>query len=221
MSSVPVTLAAGTSTRVFPLAYGWFAAVVRSGQLIALAHEHGLRHESAPNARLVLQHALALQWLIEGGDAAVDAVENNGRRRMFDLVKELNDSNWPLPSGFTAPVGAPPKKGGQLEHQFDNFKAMCELYENGLQTYVPYKLQSSNAHPSYAGARAYMNPDVDGELSTTAVTDTYAHLVDSARCVIQAGIAFAPLLDDGTLREAVTEAQAVLGINFGLWKRCP
>ena len=34
-----------TTQRVFLLAYGWFASIVRTGELIALAHENGLRHE--------------------------------------------------------------------------------------------------------------------------------------------------------------------------------
>jgi hypothetical protein len=42
---------------------------------------------------------------------------------------------------------------------------------------------------------AYIVPET-GELSTTAITDSYAYLVDTARCVIQAGHAFAPLLTD-------------------------
>ena len=100
-----VTRAPGATARVFPLAFGWFAAIVRNAQLVALAHENGLRHESAASARLVLQHAMALQWLIEGGDPAANAVEAEGRRNAFDLVKELADTNWPLPAGFTLQPG--------------------------------------------------------------------------------------------------------------------
>jgi hypothetical protein len=73
--------------RVFRIAYGWFAAVVRSSQLVALAHENGLGHACAATSRVVLQHTLALQWLIEGGDPAADAVEADGLRRAFDLVR--------------------------------------------------------------------------------------------------------------------------------------
>lgn len=212
------TRAQAFPARVFPIAYGWFAAVVRNGQLIALAHENGLRHECAANARLVLQHTIALQWLIEGGDPAVSAVEADGERRAFDLVKELTDTHWPLPAGFTMQPGIRPAKSGALEHQFDNFKDMCALYEGGDQQYVPYRVQSANAHPSYIGAMAYTVPET-GELSTTAVTDTYAYLIDTARCVIQAGHAFAQLLTDTALADAVRQAEAALGTEFALWQR--
>jgi hypothetical protein len=213
-----LTRASEVSGRVFPLAYGWFVAVVRNGQLVSLAHENGLGHESAAHARLVLQHTLALQWLIEGGDPAVDAVEADGHRHAFDLVKELADTGWALPEGFTMQPGERPAKSGALEHQFDNFKAMCALYVGGDQQYVPYKVQSANAHPSYVGAMAYVVPKT-GELSTTAVSDSYVYLIDTARCVILAGRAFASLLTDTSVAEAVTRAEAALGSEFALWRR--
>jgi hypothetical protein len=214
----PVTRAPTVTARVFPLAFGWFAAIVRNGELVALAHENGLRHESAANARLVLQHSLALQWLIEGGDQAVDAVEADGHRRAFDLVKELRDTGWPVPEGFTLQPGPRPPKSGALQQQFDNFKDMCALYDGGNQQYVPYKVQSSAAHPSYVGAMAYAVPEA-GELSTTAVSDSYVYLIDTARCVILAGHAFAALLTDTFLAGAVAQAEAALGAEFALWRR--
>jgi hypothetical protein len=112
-------------------------------------------------------------------------------RRALDLVKELDDTGWPLPDGFTLRPDAKRAQSGALEEQFENFKAMCALYVDGDQQYVPSRVQSGNAHPSYIGAMAYIVPET-GELSATAVTDSYVYLVDIARCVILAGHAFAP-----------------------------
>ncbi|WNI20218.1 hypothetical protein [Actinacidiphila sp. ITFR-21] len=220
VSADGVLIAPGVSPRVFPIAYGWFAAVVRNSQLIALAHHHGLRHECAANARLILQHTLALQWLVEGGEPAAAAVEDAQHRQMHALIKEVVDTKWPVPAGLEVPSGSPPPKKGRLAEDFENFKHMCQLYDGGPQLYVPYKLTSSNAHPSYTGAMAYLVPDT-GQLSTTAVTDTYAHLIDSTRCLIQAGHAFAPLLADTAVADAVGEAERTLGMQFGLWQRLP
>jgi len=72
---------------------------------------------------------------------------------------------------------------------------MCTLYEGGDQLYVPYRVQSGNAYPSYVGAMAYIVPET-GELSVTAVTDTSAYLVDTRDASFRAGHAFAPLLTD-------------------------
>ena len=215
----PAQPQAPTSTqRAFLLAYGWFAAIVRTGELIALGHENGLRHECAPSARMVLHHTLALQWLIEGGESAVDALQADAERRSYDLVKELKETKWPIPAGFTMHAQTKPAKSGALEEQVDNFKAMCQLYKGGDQLYVPFKLQSGYVHPSWVGAQAYLIPE-EGALSPTAVTDTNAHLVDTARSVILAGHAFALLLNDPFLANEVANAEGTLGMPFALWQR--
>lgn len=100
----------------------------------------------------------------------------------------------------------------------ENFKEMCSLYVGGDQQDVPFRVQSGNAHPSYIGAMAYIVPE-PGELSATAVTDSYVYLIDTARCVILAGHAFAPLLTDTALADAVDRAETALGIEFALWRR--
>lgn len=156
--------------------------------------------------------------MIEGGDAAVDAVIADGNRRHFDLVKELKDSKWEIPPELDAakPTTRTPKSGA-LEEQVDNFKALCLVYENGLQSYVPYRIQSANAHPSYAGAMAYVA--LDGTLSTRALSDSFAYLVDSARCAILAAKAFAPVLTGTGLDDAVVRAEAAFGVVVPLWTR--
>lgn len=217
-SSGALTRSSACSARVFPLAFGWFTATVRHAQLVALAHRNGLRHESSATSRVVMQHALALQWLIEGGDAAVDAVEADGRRRVASLYKELDDTGWPKPAGLIDPALSPPPKSGALEQQLVNFKDMCTLYMGGNQLYVPYRLQSGNAHPSYAGAAAYLN-QATGQVSATAVTDTYGYLLDSARCLIQALKTFAPLVAGSILADVANEVDAAFGVEIELWTR--
>ena len=83
---------------------------------------------------------------------------------------------------------------------------------------MPYRVQSSAAHPSYVGAMAYTVPEAD-RLSTTAVSDSYVYLIETARFVILAGHAFATLLVDTFLADAVSQAEAALGIEFALWQR--
>jgi hypothetical protein len=213
-------LTPSTTHRVFLLAYGWFASIIRTGELVALGHENGLRHECAGCTRTVQQYTLALQWLTEGGDPAFEAIEADAERRAYDLVKELNDTGWPIPAGFTMQVAARSPKSGALEEQISNYKAMCELYRGGDKLYVPFRLQSGYAHPSYVGATAYLIPETS-KLSPIAVTDTYANLIDTARCVIQAGLAFAALLVDDVLSNEVANAQRTLGLEFCLWERLP
>ena len=106
-----------------------------------------------------------------------------------------------------------------LEHQLGNFKDMCRLYKGGDQLYVPFRLQSAYAHASYVGATSYLDRDNGEQLSPTAVTDTYSYLIEAARCVIQAGHAFAKLLVDTHLADETANAETALGQQFALWDR--
>ena len=208
------------TARVFPVAWGWFAYIVRCGSLISLAHQNGFRHECGPTSRVVIQYTLALQWLVEGGDAAVDAVERAAHISNAALSKELIRTEWKLPEGYTlAEAADPPAKGGALLHQLENFKALCDLYDGADQLYVPYRLQSGYIQPSYVAARAYADPDRPEQLSTRAVTDTFANLVDTTRCVIQAALAVAELLEDSVLADAAAAAQKAWGAAIELWQR--
>jgi hypothetical protein len=208
------------TARVLPVAWGWFAYIVRCGALISLAHQNGFRHECGPTSRVVIQYTLTLQWLIEGGDEAVDAVETAAHNSNAALSKELIRTEWKLPEGYAlAEAADPPARGGALLHQLENFKALCDLYDGADQLYVPYRLQSGSIHPSYVAARAYADPDRPERLSTRAVTDTFANLVDTARCVIQAALALAELLEGSVLADAAAEAQKAWGAAVELWQR--
>jgi len=85
---------------VFLTAYGWWAGITRSAQAISTLHQSGLAHESAPIVRTVLQHTLALQWLVETGDKAVAAVQEYTDDNTRKLLKTLAEANWP-PSSLT------------------------------------------------------------------------------------------------------------------------
>ena len=71
----------------------------------------------------------------------------------------------------------------------------------GSQAYVPFRLRP----------RAFD----DGR------PDSFAFLAETGRCVIQAGHAFASLLADIALAEAVAKAEGAFGITVPLWRRLP
>jgi hypothetical protein len=122
--------------------------------------------------------------------------------------------------GVCLPVAGGHRDGQVVKRRAQVIEAVADDHRDhrvGLLGHL--QPQSGNAHPSHIGAMAYIVPET-GELSTTAVTDSYVYLVDTARCVILAGHAFASLLTDTSLADAVTRAEAALGIKFALWQ-CP
>jgi len=81
-----------------------------------------------PVPRLVLQHTLALQWLIEGGDPAVDAGRGRRRRRAFDL----GPGNSRHRNGRSGRVSCKP--GGQAGPEWRPGGAVRELQGDGARS---------------------------------------------------------------------------------------
>lgn len=88
------------SNRIFKAAYGWWVHIIRGSQAIALLYDNGLSHETAPNVRSLLEHAVALRWLVETGDHAVDAVKEYGDSKHRELREAMQQANWPTIPGL-------------------------------------------------------------------------------------------------------------------------
>ncbi len=138
---------------VFLTAYGWWAGITRSAQAISTLHQSGLAHESAPIVRTVLQHTLALQWLVETGDKAVAAVQEYTDDNTRKLLQTLAEANWP-PSSLTMTVPPKPVIPNPLVPKLKNFEELCIAY-NTRVIYVLFRVLSVYAHPTATGARAF------------------------------------------------------------------
>jgi hypothetical protein len=201
--------------RLFPCAFGWWAGITRSCQALLTLHRAGLAHEGAPIVRTVLQHALALQWLIETGDPALDAIAEYGDDNTRKLIDTLSESRWPLPDGWTTPRPAKPKTPHPLLPKLTDFSQMCRPY-GALQLYVPFRLLSAHAHPTSVSAMAYVDGDT-GHLQINATGPTRGHLIQAAMCLIQAWKIMSAAVDDIILDDAVAKAEGILGVEVGLW----
>lgn len=83
--------------RRFQAAYGWWAFITRSSQAVLTLRRGGLEHEATPIVRSILQHGLVLQWLVEVGDTAIDAVSEYGDDNKRLLLQTMQQANWPPP----------------------------------------------------------------------------------------------------------------------------
>ncbi len=128
---------------VFLTAYGWWAGITRSAQAISTLHQSGLAHESAPIVRTVLQHTLALQWLVETGDKAVAAVQEYTDDNTRKLLKTIAEANWP-PSSFAMTVPPKPVIHNPLVPKLKNFEELCIAY-NTRVIYVLFRVLSAYA----------------------------------------------------------------------------
>jgi len=189
-------------------AYGWWVWINRSAKLVELAIGQGLGHEATPNVRTILEHTVALLWVIDEGDVVVDAVEAAASVSRGKLYDKLVEAGWPIPDGATrADAVTHPLRG-----IVTNFADLCIRY-GALTLYVPYKLHSAHVHPSKDGDKAYLTES--GELADHPVRPSDdEHRVLLALCLLWATDGMNALLATGRLDVALQQATRILGTQL-------
>jgi hypothetical protein len=184
--------------------FGWWAWINRSSKLVQAAFAADLGHEAAPNIRTILEHTLALLWVLDEGDealAAVDAAWSEGRRKLYG---ELVAAGWAIPPGVSQPDRTTHPKIETIRH----FINLCLAYR-ARTLYVPYRMLSTHVHPSAKGAAAYLTEQ--GELADHAAHPAGDHLVLVALCLIWAAQGMNGLLGGQPLAAALTRTVEIVG----------
>ncbi|UMP06755.1 DUF5677 domain-containing protein [Amycolatopsis sp. EV170708-02-1] len=204
------------TSRLFKALFGWWAKINRSSQLVALAHNNRLGHESGPIVRSIIQHTLVLQWVLDEGDDALDALVEYGEDNTRKLMEDLERAEWPIPPGAEREKPSEPQVPHRLLGMIKNFADLCIAYD-ARKLYVAYRLLSAQIHPSPQGGMAYV--DDTGTLSNYAAKQTWGLLIQTAMCLIQAARTFNPLIEGQPLNDVITRAETRLGTEIGLWTR--
>lgn len=203
------------TSHLFFVVFGWWARVNRSGLLVALAHEAGLDHESGATVRVIMQHVLTMQWVIDTGDEALIAIDEHGDDNKRRLLHHVSKAGWDLPVGANTEVPPTPEAPHHLKATFKNFADLCHVYDAGI-LYIPYCLLSSEIHPSRQGAQIYI--DNTGTLNSQSVNHTYGPLIQTAICLIQAAHTIKPLLAHDQLDSVIVTAEKRFGSPIDLPK---
>jgi hypothetical protein len=203
------------ATRVFTAAFGWWAGITRSSQAVLALRRSGLEHEAAPIVRSIVQHSLVLQWMVEVGDAAIDAVAEYGDNNTRLLLDTLAQADWPLPDGLDASVPPRPAVANPLVSKVKNFEELCIRY-GARQLYVTFRLLSAYAHPTATGAMAYVD-HASGTPASRSTAPTHAHILQTALCLVQATHVINSLLEGGVLDEVLARIDRLFGEQIRPW----
>jgi hypothetical protein len=169
--------------------------------------------------RSILQHALVLQWLVEVGDSANDAVSEYGDDNTRLLLQTMQQANWPPIPGFNITASLRPQSPHPLVSKIKNFEELCILY-SARMLYVTFRLLSAYVHPTSVGAMAYID-QASGTLADRATGPTGPNIIQAAMCLIQSGHVINQLLQGDPMGSALAEAEATLGIQVALWESHP
>lgn len=174
--------------------------------------------------RNIFNHAYALNWLIDNGEPAVDAVISAGAASREQLYKKLKATGWKIADEYKdlmaqqtpEPARTPAKEAlhKKLVHEIGNVHDMLDRY-GSAELYPVYSHLSSLSHTSVNTASAYLAQDDDERVQVrpTAIDLGPADVIQLAIALLQAGHVFSPLVEDDPLRPAVDKAITDLGLQ--------
>lgn len=152
--SLPSVPPPGTrDDNVYATAHGFYCRVARTAQAALLLTDNGFGSEAVPLRRALVEHLLALTWVIDQGDAAVAALTRAHQARMR-RIKDLMDGTWALrDEDFEVLLSHEvPSKG---HDHLVSFGQLVKTYEVSNDLLIAWLADTGESHPSYLTARAY------------------------------------------------------------------
>lgn len=197
-------------------------------EAVLLLTENGFTVEAAPLVRNIFNHAYAINWLVDNGDPAVDALVERGDDERERLVAKLEATDWPRAAEFRAALDqamaqqpAPPVRNPmqqalhtKLRHELGNFYDMLDRYDVA-EVYPVYSHLSSLSHTTISTASAYVEQMDDGTLQIRQDAPELGHadVIQLTVALLQTAMVVSPLIDGDPLRSVIDQALADLGLN--------
>ncbi len=211
--------------RVFQGVYGWWRLVNRSAAAVLSLAEQGFAFpEVAPLMRSILNHTYAINWLVDNGEPAVDAVISYGHDEQDRMAGWLERTDWGIAAQYRAQIALrTPEPTRTVDEQarhkklvgeIRNVAGLLEAYGSG-DVYPVYALLSGLSHTSINTASAYLSRRDDGAVAYLPAADSLggAALIQLAVALIQTGLAVSPLLTGNPMREALDKGISDLGMQ--------
>lgn len=153
LATLPAAPGDGTDAQVWAHAHGFFCRAARTCQAILALVDAGRGAESAPLRRAALEHALALAWVIDEGEAAIAALARAHQNRMRS-IRDLLDDRWDVKAAeFERLLGFEVESQGQ-DHLV-GFGNLVKRYDLSEDLLIAWLTDTGESHPSYLTARAY------------------------------------------------------------------
>ncbi|MHB1801244.1 MAG: hypothetical protein ACYCU5_06195 [Actinomycetes bacterium] len=143
--------------------WGWWHWTVAQARLIVRACDDGSALGAAPLVRSVAEHAHAMVWLRDAGDAGIAAVHlafDASRALLHARLKEEGGDPAPLQPG-PPPPDVDPETLRRERALFADVQQRVRAYKDA-DPYSIYGLLSNDVHASLATARAFAGQTPDG-----------------------------------------------------------
>lgn len=209
------------SPDLFSVAWGWWARICRTARAVNVLAAEGLLHEAAPLVRVVIEHSIGLVWLTDVGDPGYASIIARHHKHMENVRASANKADWIIDvPDSTSSDSAQLPTDEDLKYP-RSFETMLDDYELGT-LYTVYRVESAYNHPTYAGARPYLQQRDDAlQILTTPESPSRAIQIETARSLIIATMAVDRLLDGRPLQPRTRAASSLLGVPHELPARKP
>ncbi|MBD3934827.1 hypothetical protein IF129_25105 [Streptomyces chumphonensis] len=212
----------GAHQAVAPHAWSWWMFITDSARIVLDEAEKGYGFVVAPVMRNLMNHATALQWLVEGGESALKAVDAYSDEQLIKLIDNVRRVGWEGADGpfeqtvrdaIAARDANPDLAVTKLYNEIKNAETLLTAY--GMpEGYVPYRHLSSYTHTSRETARLYLAADGQGgpALRDTPRDSGLNDVLWASVCLIQAGRVMDEILARHPFTQVLDEVSAHLGV---------
>lgn len=207
---------------VAPVAWSWWMLISDSARMVAEAAKNGNGFVVAPVMRNLMTHAVAMAWLVDGGDAAVKAVDAYSDEQLLKLITNAKRAGWNVEGdeveakvrdAVDTRAANPDPDVVRLTKEIRNTADLMAAF--GLQEgYLPYRHLSSYSHTTRETAQLYLHRTGTGgwALRDKPKGSGLNDVIWTAVCLIQAGRVLDSILTGQPLAEELDQATAHLAI---------
>lgn len=137
-----------------PVAHGWYTAVRRWARAALVLEDAGFGHEAAPLRRSMIEHALAIHWLVA---APVDALTALARSSQLiaQKMQAAMDDQWTVPAEVFDAIRSV-EFAPSAEDRNLHFTSLAKRFSQD-NLYVAWLHESQYCHPSLVSAQAYLS----------------------------------------------------------------
>jgi hypothetical protein len=174
--------------RILSCAWGLYAHIHRMSRAVRLLVDSSMPHEAVPLARSVLEYTIVLHWIIERGEAGVDAMLANQRKRVNAFLEHAKGTSLMIPPKFREELESA-DEGVDEEETMKAFEQICR--DTGSSSlYAAYSFMCMYTHPTVSISNSYVveafrEPTLSTKPSGNGLADGSLALM--AHCLIWAG----------------------------------
>jgi len=160
--------------KVAHIAHGWYRRVVRGVEAVLVLERAGFVGEASPLRRSILEHNVALSWLVEEGDGILDPIARGHKYSVEKLRDALEEGGWN--EERLAQFQDALESVGDRDNKKDNllqFATRVSRYGT-VDEAMQVILETGQSHATYESAIQYFDPE------TKEVTEFAERVSDQA-----------------------------------------